>query len=372
VTSPGRVLIVADHCFPASGTLVYLSQILDIHRRHGIRSALLTETQAADPGFLTRLEQQGVPVYAERHRSALFRKSYLSILWDIAASRRAVRAFRPDLILVSSGNAYLHIGLFVHPVPVAYALHSPPLFRFRRGTRSFLRLAQRAKNRCVTMSRFAARRMQECMGIPVEKIDVIHNSYRELPPVTVAAQRRVLTVGEVIDYKNPAVWLDVAERVTRQDATVEFVWAGRGSLLDRMRAEVRARGLGPQVRLEGPSDHIEEHYARSALYFHPSRRENQPLAVLEAMSRGLPCVTSNAGGLPETVADGQTGFVCDPDDADSFCRHIRRLLDDPTLRTEMGRDGRDRADALFSPQLQEQKLLALYQTILTSPTGQAE
>jgi len=366
-----RILIVADHCFPASGTLTYLSRVLDVHRRNGIQTALLVEREAADPEFLARLEREGVPVYAERHRSALFRKSYFSIFWDIASSWRAVRAFRPDLILVSSGNPYLHIGLFVYRAPVAYVVHSYPRLPFRRGTRLFLRIARSKKNRILTVSRFAAARIHEYMGVPAEKIEVIYNSYREVPPPAAQRRRCVLTVGQVVDYKNPGVWLDVAERVTRRDGEVEFVWVGDGPLLAAMRKEADARGLSPRVRFDGARADVSSLYAQAMVYVQPSRVENHALSVVEAMAHGLPCVTSNAGGLPESVLDGVTGFTVDPDDTDGFCHRIHSLLDDSVLRAAMGLAGRERARQLFSPETQEARLLETYRSMCGSG-GDAE
>ena len=77
-------------------------------------------------------------------------------------------------------------------------------------------------------------------------------------------------------------------------------------------------------------------YESASVYFQPSTWESQGLAVLEAMSFDLPCVVSNRGGLPESVVNGQTGFVVEIDTADKAVQALSALLSDAQLRKQMG------------------------------------
>jgi glycosyltransferase involved in cell wall biosynthesis len=71
------------------------------------------------------------------------------------------------------------------------------------------------------------------------------------------------------------------------------------------------------------------------------------LAVAEAMSSGLPAVASNRGSIPELVANGETGFTCDPATLDRFVERLLLLLGDAPLRRKFGAAGRLRVDRLF-------------------------
>ena len=70
--------------------------------------------------------------------------------------------------------------------------------------------------------------------------------------------------------------------------------------------------------------------------------------AVEAMAAGRPVVASRIGGLTFTVADGATGLLCEPGDPDDLARKLETLLDDPDLRTRMGRAGRRRFEEHYS------------------------
>jgi glycosyltransferase involved in cell wall biosynthesis len=69
--------------------------------------------------------------------------------------------------------------------------------------------------------------------------------------------------------------------------------------------------------------------------------------VAEAMSSGVPVVASDRGSIPELVADGESGFVCDPATPDRFVERLVLLLGDSALRDKFGAAGRERTDRLF-------------------------
>jgi len=79
---------------------------------------------------------------------------------------------------------------------------------------------------------------------------------------------------------------------------------------------------------------------QSDLYFIPSLWENCPYSCLEAMAAGRAIVSSDAGGMPELIRDGENGLVARSEDAPAFARAIERLLEDAGLRERLGRAAR--------------------------------
>jgi glycosyltransferase involved in cell wall biosynthesis len=148
---------------------------------------------------------------------------------------------------------------------------------------------------------------------------------------------------------------------------VLFVWVGDGELLDSMRAEINALGLDDRIRFSGFVAEPSTWYETAQVYFQPSLRESHGIAVLEAMAHGLPCVVADTGGLPESVVDGETGYVCPPADSADFAGRITELLGDAALRESMGDAGRQRVEKCFSEELQEQKIMALYERLVNKP-----
>ena len=88
-------------------------------------------------------------------------------------------------------------------------------------------------------------------------------------------------------------------------------------------------------------------YANVDILVQPSRRESMSHSVIEAMARGIPCVVTDVGGLPETVLDGTTGFVV-PDGQPPACADaLSRLLTERETFARFSRAGRERVRTFF-------------------------
>ena len=77
------------------------------------------------------------------------------------------------------------------------------------------------------------------------------------------------------------------------------------------------------------------------IFVFPTYYSNEcfPLVLLEAMQHGVACVSTNEGGIPDVIKDGENGLICRKQDAQSLSDCIGRLLDEKELREKMGEDG---------------------------------
>lgn len=87
------------------------------------------------------------------------------------------------------------------------------------------------------------------------------------------------------------------------------------------------------------------------------------MSMLEAMAYGLPIVVSRVGGIPEAVTEGKDGILVTPGDIDSLQAEIARLVDDASMRKEMGRLARENIAINFSTDKILRKLELLYAEI---------
>lgn len=87
-------------------------------------------------------------------------------------------------------------------------------------------------------------------------------------------------------------------------------------------------------------------YANADLFVLPSTTETFGFVALEAQSAGCPLVAAHAGGVTEIVRHGETGWLYEPDSAQSLCEAVSRLLGDDALRARLARDGRKHAEQL--------------------------
>jgi glycosyltransferase involved in cell wall biosynthesis len=101
------------------------------------------------------------------------------------------------------------------------------------------------------------------------------------------------------------------------------------------------------VRLLGERRDIPELLGAADVFVLPSRSEGLPVSVLEAMVAGLPVVASRVGGVPELVAEGETGLLVAPGNSDELAAALKRVLADRELRRRLGTAGRARVEQQF-------------------------
>lgn len=159
----------------------------------------------------------------------------------------------------------------------------------------------------------------------------------------------VLFFGGLKPRKNLFLLLDVWAKVVPSAPAARLLIAGGGPLRDELAEHARRLGIAETVVFTGyvAEEDKAAHFNLADVFFFPSAMEGFGLSVAEAMSSGLPVVTSNRGSIPELAIDGETGFVCDPDEPDRFAERLIALLADGDLRARMGQAGRERVDTTF-------------------------
>jgi glycosyltransferase involved in cell wall biosynthesis len=143
---------------------------------------------------------------------------------------------------------------------------------------------------------------------------------------------RVLFVGSLRSFKGPQVVLDAAE--CHRDA--DFVVVGDGLMAEELK--LRAKNM-PNVAIKGTLGRAEirEEYRRADIFLFPSRWEGSPRVLLEASASGLP-VVARKDYEPESVIDGQTGYLVEDDE--EMISRLAQLIADPGLRLAFGRSAR--------------------------------
>jgi len=140
--------------------------------------------------------------------------------------------------------------------------------------------------------------------------------------------------------------LAVFERVAR---VVPSRLAMIGDGPDRSRAEAfcREHGLRDRVFFLGNVPNLEEIIGAANLFLLPSEAESFGMAALEAMASEVPVIATAAGGLPEVVVDGETGFLLPVGDVDAMAERGIEILSDSRLERRLGRAGRAVAEEKF-------------------------
>lgn len=159
--------------------------------------------------------------------------------------------------------------------------------------------------------------------------------------------RVVTTVGRLTAIKHHSLFLAMAQRIAADTPDVIFLVAGGGELEDQLRAEARTRGLSGRVHFLGWRRDLATIYGASDLFVLTSLNEGTPVALIEAMSSGVPGVSTDVGGVRDVIVDGSMGVVVPTDDPDALTRAVRDLLSDADGRMRMGAAARDAVLARF-------------------------
>jgi glycosyltransferase involved in cell wall biosynthesis len=164
---------------------------------------------------------------------------------------------------------------------------------------------------------------------------------------------RILTVGRLDFVKRHDRLLEAIAMATAQGARVELHVAGDGPLRSDLAERTRALGLESCVRWLGPVGDVPRLLAGGHVFANASMTEAFPLALLEAMSAGLPIVCCDNGGARELVEEGACGVVVpsntDPETAQGLARAFIELAADPALRVSLGAAAAVCARESFSP-----------------------
>lgn len=142
--------------------------------------------------------------------------------------------------------------------------------------------------------------------------------------------------------------IDAFKIVVDSYPNVQLLIAGDGPQRPEVESRLSALGLKDKVKLLGKRQDICDLLCCSDIFLLFSNVEGMPLTVLEAMSCGVPVVTTPVGGTPELVRSGQDGFVTKSLDKEEYAQAVIRLLEDEPLRMKLGAAGRRRVEESFS------------------------
>jgi len=168
--------------------------------------------------------------------------------------------------------------------------------------------------------------------------------------------------------KDPQFLLKVARDIVDVEPGVSFLFAGRfpdPEYERETKSLVESLRLREHVIFAGHQKEISPFFAAFDILAHPSPRRPEPfgLVLIEAMAHGKPIVASKLGGIPEIVVHNHTGILCEPDNHQDFARALLKLIREPELRGELGRQGSKRVQEHFSIRKTAEAMTEVFRTI---------
>jgi glycosyltransferase involved in cell wall biosynthesis len=220
-------------------------------------------------------------------------------------------------------------------------------------------------------------------GIPADRIEVVHDGVNiaaiDKQPMLDAhaafwlpkGAPLVGNVAALAAHKGQQHLVAAAARVVRELPDTRFLILGEGELREALERQIKDLGLDRHVFLGGFRADVLGLMKSFDLFAMSSVTEGLGSAVLEAMACERAVVATRAGGIPEAVADGETGLLVPPNDDAALATAIVRLLKDASMRQRFGQAGRARVIREFSVERLVADTAKVYEKWLTSPSVRA-
>jgi glycosyltransferase involved in cell wall biosynthesis len=345
---------------PSGGMSNQTRQLARLLGEEGVDVEVVRVNAPYRPGWVAHL----------RGIRAVFRLlPYLWQLWRMAGRVQLVH------IMANSGWSW---HLFAAPaVWVAWMRGAPVVLNYRGGeaetffNKSFRSVGPTlAKTAAVVVpSRFLEAVFQK-FGVTTHVVPNVIDLNR-FPARPVASDRHMIEAPHLIVTRNLEPIYDNATairafaRVRRQKAGACLTIAGSGPDLAELKALAKELGMAEAVSFTGRLDNerMAELYNQADVMINPSLADNMPISVLEALASAVPVVSTDVGGVPFLVADGESALLVPPENDEAMADAVLRLLDDVALRQSLAMEGLEIVKRYAWPKVRE-RLLPIYQEML--------
>jgi glycosyltransferase involved in cell wall biosynthesis len=236
-------------------------------------------------------------------------------------------------------------------------------------------------NKLIAVSDFTRRELLQYYKVKEDKIRVIRNGVdtHKFQPASDKRKAKealgfnpddiaVLSVGRLYARKGLFTLIESMPAVVRRFPRAKFIISGKGQSdeMKKLVSHATRLGMKDNIIFTGyfPDSKLPKLYQAADVFAFSTFYENLPFAVLEALSTGLPVVTTNVGGIPEMIESGRNGFLVQPFNAKELADRVLYYLEHPTEASEMALLARKTILERFDWRLIVKKVLKVYDEAL--------
>lgn len=260
---------------------------------------------------------------------------------------------------------------------ITFSIHPHAFGLFSRNQRD-VRCQLENASHVVTISEYHRRYIAELAPrIGPHGVDVVHCG---IEPDRVRPREdrgsntppRILSVGRAVQKKGHEYLIEASAELLAGGRSLRCdLVVGEGGRRDRLQAQIDRLGVGDSVTLldsrdeEGIFQLLREVdiFALACVVADSGDRDGIPVSLMEAMAAELPVVSTPVAGIPELVADGETGLLVPEHDAPALADALDRLLEDEGLRDRLGRQGRAKVLEEFNVRLGAARMAEIFKTV---------
>lgn len=183
---------------------------------------------------------------------------------------------------------------------------------------------------------------------------------------------QLLSVGRLVKWKCHELGIQAVNNLIKNGFSVDYFIIGDGAERHNLEQLIEKLHLKRHIKMLGARNQYEikkwlqesDIFLMTSAYDDSGRRETQGVVTAEAQACELPVVGFRSGGIPYTLAEGETGFLAEEKNLTEFTRYIRKLCNSETLRKKMGKSGRKFVVDNFCQTKLAHKQISLYEEVL--------
>lgn len=326
----------------------------------------------------------GVPVISAASsaagQSSLWAK--LGYLTALGKLRRTIAAFRPDILHAHYATSYGLLGALAQFHPYIVSVWGADVYDFPHTAplgehllRYVFRKADRVLSTSNVMAKEAAKYTSKPFGVTPFGVDT--SLFRPVhdvePDLNLFGCVKALRKKYGIDVLLRAFSELVGNNPAR---SLRLEIAGDGEDRAQLEALAQELDIAERVTFKGfvPNGSLPTFYSRYLVSVFPSVLDSESFGVVavESMSCECPVIASDVDGFRETVDDGNTGILVARGEPHALAQAMQRFIDDPDMRSAMGKSGRARVEQLYRWQDNVETMLELYRSTLRLPQSEAD
>ena len=291
--------------------------------------------------------------------------------------KAAVKEFRPDAIYFTPTSRlpmlwkdYLIARLFLgKPVPLLIHLHNSGVKRWKDAFPDRV-IYRKLFRKAWVMAPAESMWDDVAAFVPREHFFVCHNAAEDMRGVKVPqGVPTILFLSNLLPKKGVVSLLDACAILKHRSIPFHCVFYGAETeaiSAGRFRSLVAERQLQDFVAYRGPveGEQKKKAFCEADIFALPTQEDVSPLVLIEAMSAGLPVVSTLEGGIPEMVVEGETGFLCPSGSVGDLADRLEQLLQDKSLRARMALSARKRYEQQYTPEVFQHRMLDVLTRII--------
>jgi len=247
--------------------------------------------------------------------------------------------YKPDVIHTHMhAFAYVFPWVLLHRIKMLHTVHSRPIFELSHKSKKLIKILYKLKKAIpVAISKQIGDELKDLYSVNsietiynpvnISRFEVSNRDYNKDNPV-------FITVGRLEKVKNQSLLLRGFSRVVKEYPEVKLLIAGDGLQKEKLQALTKSLQIANSIQFLGIVSNAEKYLQNADVFVLTSEYEGLPLTILEAMSSGLPIISTNVGGAKDVVTDN--GILIECDDEVALAEGMVSLIKNKELRKIYG------------------------------------